>query len=584
MKKFLLILTLVLSASMAFAQTEQITVTANRIPESTNTVGAAVTVIKPTEDVVSALAKVPGLIAKSSGGEVTLSDATGTKLTYLLDGVPINPPDMSEPDLHGINWRIVDRIEVYSNSVWWGGTGTVINIITKKAEGKLGGIISGSVDNRLGNAQDVQVLAGPVRIDASNTTNKSQRAQSDSNAQSASVRADLPVAGQALVLQYFLNRHNFDLPGSLTEAQFEADPDQVGAYGSKDNTQVENLGRVSLTGKAFAGDYDLSGSLLSRSVKIYANTELLQGVAGAHEKWIIPLSAADYVAFQAGADFDKSATTCKSTVDRTILAVGASLTWSWSEDTLIATVVIRPQFFSMGAIKDNSIPASGSLIWNLGFLHTKATVAQTVRNPAVDEAFDLYSFPGFLENPNLAPEKDTLIDTSVEMDLGPLTVKVNPSVTWASGEITPVYDTNWNMQNINSDGITTRTAVKGEVDYTILPGVVASAGYTFAHAVDKDGQDLRGNATHTGRLALDTEFGGVDFSTSSGYEAESDGTKVEGQNLLNAYVQYTFKEGVKLRLDGKNLLNDRTPTYMYSNNGWYPSEGRTISLSASWSF
>ena len=599
MKNILLSVLFLALLSPVFSQ-EKVVVEANRIPESANTVGASVVVIQPKEDIVDALGKVPGLVATSSGGEKTLSDATGTKLTYLLDGVSLNRPDMSEPDLHGVDWRNVEKVEIYSNAVWWGGTGTVINIITKKSLDKLSGEIGASVDNRVGNTQFGRISVGTqvanVAVEASNSSNKSARAQSDSGSQTASVKVGSQVLNQDLVLQYSFSKHAYDLPSALSKAQYDSNPDQsVPNKGSKNNTNTENLGRVTLTGEVLSGKYDLSGSILNRAVVAYAQSNLLQGTAGAHEKWIIPISDSDYVALQTGSDLDKSNLKTKtdaiqyystgkdSNVDRTVSAVGVSITWSWSEDTVLATVTIRPQSFSMGALQDYSIPASGSLIWNLGFLHLKGTLAQTVRNPLVDEAYDLYGASSFIENPNLAPEKDLTADFGLEAALGSLVLKSNPSVTWASNDIVSFSDENWNTKNINASGTDVKIAVKSSAEYTVVKGVVASLGYTFARATDKDGNVIKETPTHSGRLALDTDFGGIDFSKTSGFEAQGDGTKVEGQNLLNAYLQYVIS-GIKLKAEAKNILDDRTPTYIWSNSGWYPSEARTISLSVSWTF
>ena len=65
MKNILLSVLFLALLSPVFSQ-EKVVVEANRIPESANTVGASVVVIQPKEDIVDALGKVPGLVAKNS--------------------------------------------------------------------------------------------------------------------------------------------------------------------------------------------------------------------------------------------------------------------------------------------------------------------------------------------------------------------------------------------------------------------------------------------------------------------------------------------------------------------------------------
>ena len=264
-------------------------------------------------------------------------------------------------------------------------------------------------------------------------------------------------------------------------------------------------------------------------------------------------------------------------------AFGLGATWSLDDDTYLIEAILRPQVFHNDIINSTDFPASISLLFNQDWLHVKTTGSYLVREPLMDEALNLYSFTGFLANPNLKPETGYSWDSSVEVDYQQWTFKVAPTASWISNEITYLMNPDYTSQNVNASGTSTHFVLVNEVDYQLFKWAKLFTSYTYTKAVDSTGTDLPLISTHTFRLGADSDFGGASLTSYSPYTASGSKTTVVARNEVDAYLQHAFKEGFKLRLDGKNLLDDRTPSEVYYD-GWYPSEGRTFTASASWAF
>ena len=133
--------------------TNEITVTANRIPTSIQRTGSAITVIGSQDiqranpvSMVDVLRRVPGLDISETGGPgssavIRIRGANAGQTLVLLDGVRLNDPSQGsgEFDTSMIAPGLIDRIEVLRGpqSALYGSDaiGGVINIITKKGRG-----------------------------------------------------------------------------------------------------------------------------------------------------------------------------------------------------------------------------------------------------------------------------------------------------------------------------------------------------------------------------------------------------------------------------------------------------------------
>lgn len=137
---------------------EPVVVTATRLEEPLERLGAAVTVI--TEDdlrtygypsVAEALRRVPGLDIQRSGGPgkttaVRIRGATPQQVQVLVDGVRVKSPTTGLAELADIPLDQIERIEIVRGpqSTIYGADaiGGVVHIITKRGRGPLSGFVS----------------------------------------------------------------------------------------------------------------------------------------------------------------------------------------------------------------------------------------------------------------------------------------------------------------------------------------------------------------------------------------------------------------------------------------------------------
>lgn len=174
-----------LSAQSVPAEENPIVVTATRIPTPESEVGSSVTVItaediqrKQYKSVPEALRAVPGLDVVQSGGpgqqtSVFIRGASSSHTLVLVDG--INIADASSPsgavDFSSLMLDNVDRIEVVRGpqSTLYGANavGGVINIITRRGEGKPRATLSMQAGNNSSNYQQLGVLGAGDRVDYS---------------------------------------------------------------------------------------------------------------------------------------------------------------------------------------------------------------------------------------------------------------------------------------------------------------------------------------------------------------------------------------------------------------------------------
>jgi vitamin B12 transporter len=171
--------------SSVAAEQSPIVVTATRIPTPESEVGSSVTVIsaedirrKQYRSVPEALRTVPGLDVVQSGGpgqqtSVFIRGASSSHTLVLVDG--INIADASSPngavDFSSLMLDNVERIEVVRGpqSTLYGANaiGGVINIITRKGEGKPRATLSMQAGNNNSNYQQLGMIGAGDRFDYS---------------------------------------------------------------------------------------------------------------------------------------------------------------------------------------------------------------------------------------------------------------------------------------------------------------------------------------------------------------------------------------------------------------------------------
>ena len=176
-------------------------------------------------------------------------------MVVLVDGVRLSENELANPVLSTIPIDTVERIEIVrgGSSVLYGdgATGGVIQIITKRANGgadKTSGSASAEIgsfrsyDLRASAARVYQGVAVDAAIDQQATNN--DRANSRYNGTSFSGGAQWQIGEGRLALRLDSARQKSRFPGSLTEAQFNADPHQSltpNDFGSVDSDRVSAL-------------------------------------------------------------------------------------------------------------------------------------------------------------------------------------------------------------------------------------------------------------------------------------------------------------------------------------------------------
>jgi len=134
---------------------EEIVVTAERIPAPISEVGSSTTVITQEDIKKTNLKTVSEVIRNATGVDVTQSGGSGQITTtflrgaesrhtlVLVDGVKINDPMWGGFNFADLTLDNIERIEILKGpqSTLYGSDaiGGVINIITKKGEGAIGG-------------------------------------------------------------------------------------------------------------------------------------------------------------------------------------------------------------------------------------------------------------------------------------------------------------------------------------------------------------------------------------------------------------------------------------------------------------
>jgi vitamin B12 transporter len=143
---------------------DPVVITANKVDTPVSQTGAAVTVIPGGDfqtfqytSIGDALRTVPGVDVRQSGSfgkttAVSIRGANPSQVQVLVDGIRVKSPTLGEAELVDIAPDLIERIEVVRGpqSTLYGADamGGVINIITKKGQGK---IIQGSIESQVGN-------------------------------------------------------------------------------------------------------------------------------------------------------------------------------------------------------------------------------------------------------------------------------------------------------------------------------------------------------------------------------------------------------------------------------------------------
>ena len=289
-------------AAAESATMQEVVVTATRDTEEVRRVPANVSVITAKQieasgatTVVEALEKLESInfVDFTGTGSKTSIDMRGFggdspfgKTLVMLDGRRLNRPDMSSANWLQIPLNNVERIEVVrgAGSVLYGdaAVGGVINIITKKGEGKPkfnASVIAGSYglhDERVSFSGSSEKWS--YALTGENNYNAGYRDRSQSSSQGGGFNLGYDASDLLNVsLAGSFNKTDYQLPGALTKAQMEQDRRQYQPAGlwtpaSSDDDGADKYTDLNLGVRSYLGSWgELSVNFLYGKKELQAN-------------------------------------------------------------------------------------------------------------------------------------------------------------------------------------------------------------------------------------------------------------------------------------------------------------------------
>ena len=291
-------------AANALAQTQDslpsIVVTGARFPAQAASAPIGATVITAEEirrsgaaDVNAAIRKVGGVYGRQSldaSPDFALDlrgfgSNSAQNLVILVDGVRLNENELTNAVLSSIPVDTVERIEIQrgASSVLYGegATGGVINIITRRASGNG---THGSLFAEAGrfDAHDLRASvthgAGPLSFDVAlaDRGTDNYRANSKFKQKTASGGVQYRYGAGRAGLRFERSEQDARFPGSLTEAQYLADPRQTF---TPDDFGTLDTDRVSAFVEHRIGSIELAAELSHREREVEANYFYMSGGA-----------------------------------------------------------------------------------------------------------------------------------------------------------------------------------------------------------------------------------------------------------------------------------------------------------------
>lgn len=221
---------------------EEVVVTANHSETRVTAVPKPVTVIDretldrmPGATLTDILGREAGILprglfgsGKKSGIDIRgMGDTFGSNVLILLNGMPMNPTDMSGVDFTSIPVESIERIEIVrgAGSATWGNgaVGGVVQIFTKKPEGFSGKISSetGSF-NSLKNSFTASGTTGPYQLGIAGRTEKTDGFRDNAGYDARHLDLDAGFdngSAVRLTVSATLHEDTYGLPGPLSEEE-----------------------------------------------------------------------------------------------------------------------------------------------------------------------------------------------------------------------------------------------------------------------------------------------------------------------------------------------------------------------------
>lgn len=620
------------AAFPVFAQTSttptlaETVVSATRFSEAAASLPLSVSVVTAEEiersgvntvnEAVMKLLGVPGRLDLSGGNNYVLDlrgfgETTSSNQVVIVDGLRLNEADMSVPGLAQIPIDAVERIEVLrgAGSVLYGegATGGAIVVTTKAGAGvkrqNSAQLYAATGSNGLQDLRASAVVAsGGFSIDMVATDRRSDghRDNFASVAKGQSVTAQWSNDWLRLGARAGQSELRSGFPGSLTAAQYAADPRQASSstdYGDskKDNTGVfaeASVGNWLLAFDANQRNTQNQGVLWGSAYETHldaANYSLrarheaqLAGVANA---FVVGYDEGDWTSLVLKSSYKAAGTVGTSTRsayylkdDVTLASTGTRLSAGWRTEAMK---------------KNDGVNAALNTTQNAWELGVSQPLAKDVLvYGRVGTSFRLPNLDEFAYTPGGAALQP---QTSKDLELGARwkIMSTQMELRWYQSDLTNEIGYNGlTYENVNFDP-TKRQGVELEVKHPVsaaldvrLNAAVREAKFTAGTYAGKDvtlvpGQTLALNADW--RPAAGHTLGaGVTWVSEQRVDF-ANVCKIPAYMTVDARYAYQFKNA-ELALGIANLADEKYYTYAYGctggvTGGIYPEAGRTVTAS-----
>jgi vitamin B12 transporter len=591
--------------------TDQIVITASRVPESEADTVASVTIIdsdaieRLDEPLVANLLRLTPSAAVTSIGpsgsltEVRIRGSEANHTLFFIDGIRINDPASGDaPRFELLNADLACRIEVVRGpqSALWGSDaiGGVIAVnglddapgYGASAEGGAFGLARASASGGLtGEGASLSGAVGWQRATGIDSFGAKGGDKDGYRNLSGRLRGTLAVGSSVK-----LGAAVIALTG---ESQFDGyDPVTF----EHTDTLDESRNRLE-AGRAWAefGDDSGWGGRVSASLLGSSNRNLVAGdqinrtsgsrrtvdaqverafSTGAVRHRLILAAEAERETFRARDTIYGGATD----QDRTRNHNAVTAEWRASAAAFTGDLALRRDMFNRFS---DATSLRASLLARLGGGFAVAgSYSEGISQPTF---FDLYGFfPGnFSGNPSLRPESSRGFEASARYRHGGLEASLTAYRQRLHDEIVDVTDpTTFLQTTVNRDGVSRRSGIEAEAGWRLGETLRLSANYAYLHAAEPDGSTELRRPRHSGALAADGAVGRWSYGASVSYTGahldRSDNfpfglVRLRAYWLAGARVSYAVRPGMELYVRGSNLFDAH-----YEDSAGYRTEGRGL--------
>ena len=645
MRIFIFLFLTLLLVNATSAQDVELVVTATKEPTPPDTLPVGVTVLdqealKDKATVADALgstlavrltSQVPGQQSLTAPG---FGENGFGRVLLLLDGFSQNSPDMSPyQPLNLIPVFTLDRIEILqgpgSSMYGTGALAGAVNLITrtpKKFEAEVSTSLESTLTNRQSLSAGVPVGAGGLLITAQRDQDIETRDRSNSDSYQVWSKFSYPVTEGALSqnLQVWgaFSTGSFQLPGSITQAEFDANPDKASNPNDlMSPTETKGGGLYSFQAADWKVDLPLSATY--RAVRFqtpsnpsYSDSKLflinleprakisLGRFLGADVEWSTSLGIQ---AVRLVSDlYDQADSTFSNVIQEAVVqrwtgSLVNHLEAAW-EQKWFAEASLRGEMSRTTAASDqNSVisgqrdffPLSGDLGMSwlpLGGLKVGAQLSRIYRYPFTDEMIGYQSTTWNFFSSDIDAEVGHSLSVSSSYSNGPMKISMSGTATRMENEV--VYTTRNENAGPTYHGSSLVSVEAKPVNWGSLGGEYAYELARFASG-DNDGKTVPVVPSHRGRVWTKAAWEGVgsaevSWSLSSPYYAANDFANtqglVHGKQIIDVSLSTHFgNPDFSFTLYGKNLSDDRTPVFAtdYGTRNNYPTAGRVFGTSVS---